>query len=228
MTKRNLAMRLAVLAFAALPLLASPISSIGLYSTGVNGSGVALTTGSDTHYLVGGVNFPQIAIGAPSGAPFNWIPVNTTSAWIAPIANVASITSTTDVQYDYTTTFDLTGYDLSTVLISGGLAADNYVSVHLNSASSFFSLPTVVTATAFNAWHAFSIDGNTAGLVAGLNTLSFHVTNAGTTGSNPTGLRVEFNPQFQGSLAAGDAPEPATVTLLGAGLLALGLFRRRS
>ena len=225
----KIAVRLTVVALAALPLLASPISSIGLYSTGVGNNGVALTSGTDTHYLLDGVNFPQVAIGAPSSAPFNWIAVNTTSAWIAPIANVVSITATSDVTYDYTTTFNLTGYDLSTVVISGKIAADNYASIHLNSAQSFYSMGNVVSATDFNAWHAFTIDGSTGGLVAGLNTLSFHVVNAGTTGSNPTGLRVEFSPQFQGvDPPNGEAPEPATVTLLGAGLLALGFLRRGS
>ena len=59
-----------------------------------------------------------------------------------------------------------------------------------------------------------------SGFVAGINTITFEVFNGAGAANNPDGLMVDFT-------NATTTPEPSAVLMLGAGLSALGLIRRR-
>jgi hypothetical protein len=114
-------------------------------------------------------------------------------------------------RYDYQTTFDLTGLDPMTALLTGQWAADDQgLDILINGVS------TGSTSAGFSAWSSFSIS---SGFVAGVNTLDFLVNN----GSGPTGLRVEVS----GTADASGTPEPASMMLMCAGLTGLWLVRRR-
>jgi hypothetical protein len=71
----------------------------------------------------------------------------------------------------------------------------------------------------FVAWTALTI--NSGFFVAGVNTLDFIVNNGG----GPTGLRVEISGTADPTGTT--IPEPVSFVLLGAGLGALGMLRRR-
>src|SRR5262249_46915482 len=70
----------------------------------------------------------------------------------------------------------------------------------------------------FGGFTAFAIN---SGFVAGTNTIDFIVNNGG----GPTGLRVEMT--GSASPVTGGIPEPASLVLMGAGLAAFALYRRR-
>jgi hypothetical protein len=231
---RKLLKILTLLTVAVVPVLAGPIQDIGLFNTGVDASGTVLPSGSDPHYTCAVVSgggtacAGSAAVIATSGVG-SWLAANSTSAWVAPIANVANISATVaqgTTTYLYTIAFDLSAYDLSTVTITGRWAADNYGSINVNSGSSFGS----ISDPGFSSWNAFTISSATSGITAGANTLKFTVVNVAGTGANfgannPSGVRVEFT-NFTGTLNE-VIPEPGTLALLGGGLLAIGLFRRR-
>jgi hypothetical protein len=118
--------------------------------------------------------------------------------------------------YTYQETFDLTRYNLASVVLTGAFAADNSATVTLNGSG------TLATSSGFTSLTGFTIS---TGFVAGLNTIAFVVTNdAGATG-NPTGLIVNLS--GTGTLNA--VPEPASWVFVGLGFAAFGFlsFRRR-
>jgi hypothetical protein len=134
---------------------------------------------------------------------------NSLSAWIGPF-NDTQLNGPGGT-YDYQTTFDLTGLDPATAILTGQWAADDQgLDVLINGVS------TGNTAAGFSSWSSFSIS---SGFVAGLNTLDFLVSN----NSGPTGLRVEVS----GTANASGTPEPASIALMGAGLIGLSALRRR-
>ncbi len=221
MTLRKLYIVVAAVALTVFPAFGSSILSIGLFDTGTNSSGVVLSGGSvDPHYLLGTANSYVV-----SDVPGAWVPNNTQSAWISFQSTVQTITQTTDVSYTYTTTFNLTVYVLSSVIITGGWATDNSAVMSLNG--------TQVTTIAnvgndpFDNLHTFTLNSGN-GLVLGTNTLTFVVTNVGAPlpNTNPTGLRVQYA-GITGTPSGGEIPEPGTLALLGGGLLAVGILRRR-
>jgi hypothetical protein len=152
-------------------LQAAPV----IYDTGVDNNFNQLTGGSpDPHY-----ELRQTVAGAYVGNP-NWSPaiaMQSAIAWpqweqpsdarwiyIADAANLGQDWGT----YEYLTTFDLTGYDLATVVLSGKWAMDQYGSAYLNG--------NLVQSFPDGNWNnnltAFSI---TSGFVAGTNTLTFFI-----------------------------------------------------
>jgi hypothetical protein len=215
---KTLLLTIVVLTLAAYPTFAGSIVDIGLFDTGT------VSTGTDPHYTILGGGAASVVVPVPAPP---WVANSSDSRWISDRTNVYGVTTTVDVNYTYWTTFDLSNYVLSSVVITGNWAVDDFGAIHLNGSAT----PLAGTVIAFDAggsqysgMHSFTI--NTAsGLVQGINMLAFGVNNKGQPGDfNPSGLRVEFT-GFQGTLSG--IPEPGSMVLMGGGLLALGVFLRR-
>jgi hypothetical protein len=198
--------------------------SIALYNTVVDSLGDVLPDGTlgDPHYSLtvfapetsSVIRVKTSASGYPVVPDGPWIADNALSAWIGPLnPDLPSEMLGGFGEYFYATTFDLTGLNPLTAEISGQWAADNLgVDILLNGNSTGNATPN----DAYSNWTPFSI---TQGFLPGLNTLVFHVHNAG----DSTGLRVEM------SGTASLVPEPASWLLgtVGAGFVALFWRRRR-
>jgi hypothetical protein len=180
-----------LLALATIAAGAAPIP--GLFNTGVDNNRALLANSAiDPHYRL-----VQRADGAASGSnafvvidtlfPIvgtgPWMPSGPNSKWIGPMANQSSGSAAGD--YRYRTTFDLTGLEPGTAVITLRMSSDNGLpEVRLNGA------PT-----------GLSYDGNfgafsgtltiNSGFIDGTNTLDFLVNNADVV-ANPTAVRVEF------------------------------------
>lgn len=182
-------------------------------NTGVTGGGSTLSNGTigDPQYSLfsvpGGVSAIRI-LTSVGGYPVGpWLGDNTLSTWIGP-NNDASAHGPVGT-YDYRISFDLTGFNFMTASITGQWSTDDAgTGVRLNGIS------TGATGGNFLAWTPLTIS---SGFNAGINTLDFLVLNDG----GPTGLRVE------GAVSANSVPEPASLLLIGVGLVGFGIFRRR-
>jgi hypothetical protein len=119
--------------------------------------------------------------------------------------------------WTYQTTFSLTGMLPATASITGRWLTDNTgINIYLNGTIMALTTP----ANDFTLWTSFSLPVG-SNFVAGLNTLDFVSSNT----SGPSGLRVEFLTGTATDVSA--VPEPATLGLLGVGLLGLGIARRK-
>jgi hypothetical protein len=188
-----------------------------VFNTGVDATLNPLADGmlGDPHYQL--ISVPEgsttgtMVRTSAGGFPIGpWLGDDSISAWIGP-SNDAQLNSPNGI-YDYRMTFDLTGFKPATALLSGQWAADDSANMLIN------GVPTGTNATGFSAFTGFSI---TSGFIAGVNTLDFIVLNAG---GGPTGLRVEISGTADAATAI---PEPVSLVLLGAGLIALSALRRR-
>ncbi|MFN7921683.1 MAG: PEP-CTERM sorting domain-containing protein [Bryobacteraceae bacterium] len=176
---------------------------------------------------------PNWSITSPSGSAFVtvtdgfpiaaglWIANDANSKWIEP-AGATVDTHPTNSPYTYRTTFSLAGLIASTASLTFRAAGDNEITaVRLNGNTVGF------TYAAFNAFSSPFLISTAAFFNSGTNSLEFDVLN--TTGDpNPTGLRVEISGTADpfSDPPPPSTPEPATVSLIAAGLGALYLKRR--
>jgi PEP-CTERM motif len=196
------------------------VVNLNIFNTGVDATtGISQPQGStDSHYTVvsspaGVVPVVQTSV---EGFPIPpWIGDSTTSAWIGPAGTAPA------GDYTYQTTFDLTGLDPATAILSGQWATDNAGVLVLNGVSTGFTSPFGVAegSYSFEVWHQFTIN---SGFVDGVNTLDFVVNNADVAGLNPTGLRVEIS-----GTADVATPEPGTFGMFGLGSTAVFAILRR-
>jgi uncharacterized protein (TIGR03437 family) len=168
---------------------------IPVFNTGVAFAAVLLADATvDRHYkLVASADpaFPgPDAVTVNSNAnPFpNWTANGPNSKWIGPRADAGAGNS--EGTYTYRTTFDLTGFNAATAVLTGQWASDNEGVMKLNGAT-----VSTGSASSFFGWTPFIINTLNAGLVGGINTLDFVITNdpPGNNPTNPTGLRVEIS-----------------------------------
>src|SRR5262249_32130872 len=158
--------------------------------------------------------FVVISSGFPLPSP--WIPQDSTSKWIGPVASVPGFFL--GGVYTYRLTFDLTGLDPSTAVLTGRWATDNTGQIFLNGKDTG-----LVNTLEFVAFTPFTLD---KGFIPGINTLDFLVDNQSSFFTNPTGLRVEISGTASSTGPA--VPEPAAVFLFSLGMpVLLGLCWRR-
>jgi hypothetical protein len=190
-----------------------------LFGTGVDSSNNTLSGGStDPHFQVSGPgtssNFIQAIVYSNANLWSQWVPNDAHSAWIGWVDNGTPGNYGT---YDYRTTFNLTGYNPATAVLTGQWAADQFGSINLNGNSTGVSVPDGNWNSA-NAPNLTSFTIST-GFVSGVNTLDFIVNMA----DGFDGLRVR-NLQ----ITASAVPEPTSLTMLGLGAIGmLRLARRR-
>jgi PEP-CTERM motif len=222
--------------FAACCLTVLPLSGapINVFGTGLDSSRNLLPGGSaDAHWtLTMGGSVAYVAQGATAaesgtnGVPVGWplIPgqwvTSSFAQWIAPVADVVSITGSGE--YDYQTTFFVAPG--SSNELTGNWSTDNLaLGIYLNG-----NLLPNTTPSGTPAFHYLTSFDITSGFVPGVNnTLSFHVQNSSLHNTfpapNPTGLLVEIS----GTSTTALAPEPGTMLVAGFGLALAGLAYRR-
>ena len=198
-----------------------------LFNSGVDSAGTTVATGSvDAHYSLisvpPGSGFTTSAYVADTTAPIvsAWVNPGSTARWIGPVTDVATMSAaTTTGDYVYQTSFDLTGFDETSAVLTGQWSVDDVSStLSINNVATGF---TITGASAFASLHNFSIS---SGFVAGLNTLQFTVSNVTIVGGlNPSGLVVLIS----GTANPIAVPEPGSMALLGVGAAGLALAYRR-
>lgn len=205
---KHLLLNVVILLGSSLALQAAPIPD--LFSTGIGSDGTLLGPSGevDPHYELvesADADFPgPEAVSLNPGFPVPpWLAEGEESEfpesrWIAPRAP-QNLGSSPGI-YRYRTTFDLSGYDLETVTITGRWATDNGgLEILLNGEDLFIS------SNGFESWAEFEI---TEGFVDGENSLEFAVENAGEE-NNPTGVRVHII-EATGDLSAETPPSIVT------------------
>jgi hypothetical protein len=159
----------------------------GLFNTGVDASGISLPSGTvDPHWTITasvdpGFPGPDAVVLNDSGFPIPpWLANDEFSKWIAPQADQSA--GNLEGDYNYRTTFSLSGFNPASVRVVGEWAIDNTGNdIVINGVSTGQR-----NDGGFTGWTPFQITG---GFVAGVNVLDFKVNNA-PTGVNPTGFRV--------------------------------------
>jgi hypothetical protein len=135
------------------------------------------------------------------------------SAWVSP---AASGSQSVFGVYVWELLVDLTGFDLSSVSITGGFSTDNDGFIRVNggaaAATSGFA--------DFGSLHAFTLNSD---FLSGINSIQVGVCNGG----NPTAFRVEFSEATGSPIDPTAVPEPASLLLVGSGIAGLIARRRR-
>lgn len=169
-------------AYAAVELGSATGTVTTLFNSGVNASGAVIAGGvnGDPHWVF--ITVPPgsssvVQVGA-TGTAFYWTGSGAASAWIAPVGGNGNMPGG---WYIYRTTFDLTGFDPSTMQIAGQADADDSLYLVINGAISSY----ISTNASYYGSANFTI---ASGFVSGLNTLDFYVYN----NTGATGMRVEM------------------------------------
>ena len=115
----------------------------------------------------------------------------------------------------FETTFDLTGYDLASAVLSGRWGADNEGVIKLNG-----TVIATLSGTKYENFNQLCQFGATSGFVSGLNTLRFEV--------NDTGVPMAFRTDDMSLTAnlSSAVPEPATWAMMIVGFGAVGSMVR--
>ena len=196
-------------------VVAAPATTVaigGLFNTGVDDNGNALAGGngvSDPHYVVISSNV-GISTGVPAKTYFNasYIADSATSRWIS---NSGDGNPGNGIVV-FRLSFDLTGLDPTTAVISGLNAVDNGGAILLNNKDAGVGLN-----GSFGSLVPFSIS---SGFTDGINTLDFMVIDFGP----PLALRIEG---LSGTAQLAAVPVPASLLMMAPALVGLGAARRK-
>lgn len=180
-------------------------ATIPLFNTGVDGSGNVMAEGAlDTHYAT------NVPLTVRTTVPISWLAPGGASQWIVPPNEDAAT-------YIITQGFDLSGFDLSTVVIEGRWSSDNEADLLLNNA-----IVSSTTSTNYGEWQLFSIN---SGFFSSANLFTFDLTNEG----GPVGLRVEFTRATGEPQSTSSVPDSgSTMWLMTLALGGVVLVRARS
>jgi len=185
---------------------------IGVFNTGFDGSGNLLAGGLiDGNYSIVGAGGPDAEVISVS-LPGSWLANTSTSKWIWEQSNGQP----TGVDRTFRLSFDMTGLDLTSAILSGRWATDNTgLDIFVNGNS------TGQTNTGFSAWTGFSIDYSL--LLGGINTVDFVVHDFG----GIAGFRAEFTTATANAASASVPEASSTLILLGLAVVGLAAWNRR-
>ena len=150
-----------------------PATTFVVFGTGLDASGNPLALGSsDPHYQIEIAGNPQAVVLNPPDP--GYFPNDLASEWVWQNAD----SQPANVTLTFRTTFDLTGFDPRTAVISGLWATDNSgLDMRLNGHSTGIALPNSL-GTNYSLLHSFAIH-DPAFFQNGINTLEFVVEDTG-------------------------------------------------
>lgn len=171
---------------------------------------------------------------APNGGTYNGVTI--TSKWDSPFANESTdsdpnscpsseTSCSTPVGYIYQESFNLTGYNLSTVVITGEWSADNYGYIVVNGTEVTTGTDGIISNIdgQFEDFFDFVLNSSNTTFVSGTNTIDFYVFNNPNGTPDVTGLNVDI----ESDSASPAVPEPGSLGLLGLGLAGLYVAARK-
>ena len=180
-----------------------------IFGTGLDESGNPLAIGvNDLYYTVN----ENSGVPAQTLTNSSYIANNSNSQWIW--QNTSGFPG--DVTRTFKTSFDLTGFNLSSVEINGAWGTDNQgLDILVNGNSSGINLLGVI-ADNYETLTSFTIN---SGFVTGINTLEFIV--------QDNGGVAAFRTELSGIGVINSVPEPTIVWLFFSGLIGIIGLRRR-